>query len=431
MNYYSTRNTSHVVSYKQAIRRGSIGDGGLYFPETIPSFPIEKLSGMTDVEIAYHVLSPFIEEDIDNSRSLIEDMMSALKFPLHSLGQNQHVLELFHGPTLAFKDVGARFLARCLSSVRKADEDTLTVLVATSGDTGGAVAHAFSGVEGIRVVLLYPKGRVSRFQEKQLTTAGGETYALEVDGSFDDCQRMVKSSFADQELSKKYHLISANSINIGRLLAQAVYYFVAYRDLSTNEKVNYVVPSGNFGNLTAGLIAKRMGLPIGTMIAATNANDTIPRYLQTGMYEPQPSVQTISNAMDVGNPNNYERIRHMYGNSVDRCKKEVVGYAYDDKSTEQEISAMYRDKGYLLDPHTAVGMLASRAYREQTSDNSSHHVVLGTAHPIKFYDVIEPVIKEKVPIPDQLKQMLDKPKKAYLIGNNDRDLSNFIGDLPQ
>jgi len=338
----------------------------------------------------------------------------ALDFPLPlvPLADRVHVLELFHGPTGAFKDVGARFLARALAATRAAREE-ITVLTATSGDTGGAVAHAFHGVTGTQVVILFPLGQVSPLQERQFTSLGGNVSAVGVRGTFDDCQRLVKEAFADRDLAGRLGLTSANSINIGRLLPQVFYYFYAAAQLSGSAEILVSVPSGNFGNLAAGLLAKRLGAPVTRFVAATNANDVVPEYLETGRFVSRPSVRTISSAMDVGNPSNFERIHSLYDRDVTRLRRDVAGRAYDDDATRRCMADTFRRHGYLLDPHSAVGMLALQDEMRQRPGVAG--IVLGTAHPAKFADVVESAIGHPVVPPPQLADLAARESRYATI----------------
>ncbi len=413
VRFLSTSGQAPEVTLVEAVRRGLAPDGGLYFPvelQPLPASFLARLGGMELAESASRVAEHILGSALDSA--VLGDLVAdALDFPipLVRLTDNVRVLELFHGPTLAFKDVGARFLARLLARTRS-DDGTLTVLVATSGDTGGAVAQAFFGVAGTRVAVLYPRGQVSPRQERQFATLGGNVRAFEVDGTFDDCQRVVKEAFRDRELQDRLTLTSANSINVGRLLPQIFYYFHAVAQLSAEERrrpLLFATPSGNFGNLAAGLIAKRLGLE-SRFIAATNVNDVVPEYLVTGVYSPRPSRRTISNAMDVGDPSNFARILHLYGGDAEALRADLVGRRYDDAATRAAIAEVERDHGYLMDPHTAVGYLA---VRDQLAgeDPATLGIVLSTAHPAKFGEVVEPVIGRNLELPPQLAERLDDP----------------------
>lgn len=407
MRYVSTHGASPPVDLKTAIARGLAPDGGLYTPVTVePMDPSQLASlwgaplGAVALAVAEHQMGDALPRDV-----LQRIVAEAIDFeiPLHPLDDRTWVLELFHGPTLAFKDVGARTLARLVRHLR--GREPLTVLVATSGDTGGAVAHAFFGLEGTRVVVLYPRGQVSRLQEAQFATLGGNVAALAVEGTFDDCQRLVKAAFAQPSMAS-LGLTSANSINIGRLLPQVWYSVYAALQLEREgDPVIFSVPSGNFGNLAAGLMAKRLGAPIAGFVAATNVNDVVPAYLETGVYEPRPSRPTISSAMDVGTPSNLERIRALY-RDVDALRRDVAGFGFDDDATRATIADVDRMHGYLVDPHTAVGLLGLARVRER---GQCRGVVLSTAHPAKFPEVVEPIVGRKVPPPQALAACLGRP----------------------
>lgn len=411
--FISTSGEAPAATLAEAVRRGLAPDGGLYFPSELRSLPRSFLAGLGGMElgesasrVAEHLLEGALDAEVPSA--ITRDALD-FDIPLVRLTDRIRVLELFHGPTLAFKDVGARFLARLMAKTRSS-ERTLTILVATSGDTGGAVAQAFHGVEGTRVAILYPHGQVSPLQERQFATLGGNVRAFAVDGTFDDCQRLVKEAFVDDALQARLALTSANSINIGRLLPQIFYYFHAAAQLGEDERrcpLLFSTPSGNFGNLAAGLIAKRLGLAC-RFIAATNVNDVVPEYLMTGAYEPRPSQRTISNAMDVGDPSNFARILHLYTEDLDALRSDLVGRCYDDDATRRAIAEVEREHGYLMDPHTAVGYLALRDTLAG-EDDSTLGVVLSTAHPAKFGEVVEPVIGRRIDIPPQLAERLDAP----------------------
>ena len=393
INYISTRSGSETISFKEATTNGLALNGGLYVPNTIPSLPtsfFDSIEKKTEVEIACEVLLPFVQDSLSKQR-LEEIVSETLSFPipLVELDADTFVLELFHGPTQAFKDVGARFMSRCMSEF--SGDKELTVLVATSGDTGSAVANGFFDVPGISVKILFPKGKVSPYQEFQMTSLGKNIQAIEVDGTFDDCQALVKQAFQDDALRKRVSLSSANSINIARLLPQMLYYFSAYKQIKAklgSKKLVVSVPSGNFGNITAGLIAKRMGLPIHRFIAANNSNDTFFKYLETGKYEPKPSVATFSNAMDVGAPSNFERIQYLFNNEIEAIKSVVSSCSFTDSQTLDEIKECYAKNHYTLDPHGAVGKLAL----SQNLGIDQIGVFLETAHPLKFAEVVQKAI---------------------------------------
>jgi len=393
MNYISTKKNDEHVSFKEATLNGLAKDGGLYFPDHLPKLPnafFHTITSQSNQEIAFTVLKEFVKDSLTDVQ-LKDIIAQTLTFdtPIVKVKENIYALELFHGPTKAFKDVGARFMSRCLSHFKK--EKEVVVLVATSGDTGSAVANGFYNVPGISVKILFPKGKVSPFQEFQMTSLGKNIQAIEVDGTFDDCQALVKQAFNDVELRKNIALSSANSINVARLLPQMLYYFFAYKQLksSLSEK-DWVasVPSGNFGNITAGLIAKKMGLPIKRLIAANNANNTFFNYLKTGKYIPKPSVQTFSNAMDVGAPSNFERILHLYNNQIEALKKDVSSFTFNDPMTLKKIKSCFTETDYLPDPHGAVGLLAL----QKSLKPDEVGVFLETAHPQKFSSVIQKVI---------------------------------------
>lgn len=432
MKYYSLNHNAKDVGFLETVQRGLAPDRGLYFPKEIPTLNadfIENINQYSDHEIAYRVIQPFVGNDIpkEQLKKIVKDTLS-FDFPIVQITENIATLELFQGPTLAFKDVGARFMARCLAHANQLDKKKkITVLVATSGDTGGAVADGFYKVKGIEVVILYPKGKVSEIQERQLTTLGKNITALEVEGTFDDCQDMVKSAFIDPELIQNVNLTSANSINIARWLAQMFYYFIAYKNRPNPEKKLIVsVPSGNFGNLCAGLIAQQMGLPISHFIASTNVNNTVPEYLESGEYTPKKSIQTISNAMDVGAPSNFIRIQKIFNNDFFKLKKILSGFSYTDKETEKAIKEIYEQEGYVADPHGAVGFLGLKAYIESQEEPSSYQgLFLETAHPIKFADAVEKILKTQIQIPERLKGVLQKEKFCFPIGDY-QELKYFL-----
>jgi threonine synthase len=415
VKYHSTNNSSHQVDLKEAILRSLPADNGLYMPDQLPTLPREfweNWRNMSFQEIGFAVAHAFFGEDIpaDDLRLIVNGTLE-FDAPLVALAPDDQILELFHGPTLAFKDFGARFMARLMAHLTKDDDRMLTVLVATSGDTGGAVASAFHHVPGTRVVILYPKGKVSGLQEKQLTALGGNITALEIDGSFDDCQALVKQAFLDRELSERMNLTSANSINLSRLVPQSFYYIHSARQLPEGVNPVFVVPSGNFGNLTAGLLAKQLGLPVEQFVAATNQNDVVPEYLEKGEYQPRPSVATISNAMDVGAPSNFVRMQALFGNSWDKMKSNISGMSFSDDETRVAIREVESRFGYQIDPHGAVGWLAARAYRN--AHPGAVTITLETAHPAKFPDVMNAELgKDSVAIPARLAILADQPKVA-------------------
>ena len=417
MMFESTNGSCKPVGFFEAMRRGLAPDGGLYMPVSIPRIDFSAyLSGsyINFAELAAHMAIPFLAEELDEDRieSVAKD---AFNFPLHlkEIGEGLYVLELFHGPTLAFKDFGARFMARLFSEQASVIGERITILVATSGDTGSAVANGFYNVEGVDVCILYPRERISRLQEMQMATLGGNIRAIEVSGVFDDCQRLVKQAMMDEELRAEMHLSSANSINIARLVPQSFYY--AYASLLL-ERMGmgapvFSVPSGNFGNLTGGLIAERMGMNTSGFIAATNQNSVVPEFLAGGEYRPRQSVPTISNAMDVGDPSNFSRIRYLFGGSDSAVRSALKGYWFDDDRTREAIAELYHRTGYLMCPHTATGYLAAGAYRKENGMQEAV-VIPGTAHPVKFRDVIEPVTGEPVQVPARLQSCLEGKKQA-------------------
>jgi threonine synthase len=413
MKYFSLNHNSKTTLFHDAVKKGLAPDRGLYFPESIPQLPksfFNRIEEMTIPEMAYRVIKPYVGNQIFKEK-LMEIVTETLdfEFPIIEITDNIAALELFQGPTLAFKDVGARFMARTLGHLNQINKEKITVLVATSGDTGGAVANGFLGVEGINVVILYPKGKVSEIQEKQLTTLGQNITALEVDGVFDDCQEMVKTAFLDSTLSG-VNLTSANSINIARWLPQMFYYFIAYRTLkSKNKRLVFSVPSGNFGNICAGIMGQQMGLPIDHFIASTNVNDAVPRFLETGTYDPKPTIQTISNAMDVGNPSNFIRIQKIFNNDLVKMKKNFSGFRFTDQDTKKAMKEIYKINGYVADPHGAVGFLGLKEFLTRQK-NDLFGVFLETAHPVKFLDSVNQTLNLEVEIPQRLKQTLSKNK---------------------
>jgi threonine synthase len=432
MEFYSTNDTSLRVGFKEAVFNSMPQDKGLYMPVSIPKLDdkfLNNLDQYTLPEIAFHVAQHLLAGAIpdDDLKAIIKDAINFLA-PVVELEKNVYVLELFHGPSLAFKDFGARFMSRVMSYFLQAGEKQLDVLVATSGDTGGAVALGFLGVPNTRVTILYPKGKVSHVQELQLTTNGQNIRAVEIDGTFDDCQALVKQAFTDSELNEKFRLTSANSINIARLIPQTFYYFNAYAQLLRQgiKKVVFAVPSGNFGNIGAGLLAWKMGLPVEQFIAATNANDTVPEYLKTGIYQPKPSVATLSNAMDVGNPSNWVRISDMFKADEAALKNLITGYRYDDEETLTAINEVYKQYNYIVCPHTAIAWKALKAYQQEHSATDTAGIFLSTAHACKFPDVFSPTIAEKIEVPEQVQQLNKKGKLAVSLS---KDFEGFKGYL--
>ena len=416
MNYYSTNKKAPSASLQEAVVKGLAGDRGLYMPDNIKRLPdtfFEKIKDMTFHEIAFTVADAFFGEDIERDilKQIVEETLS-FDTPLVSVTDRIYSLELFHGPTLAFKDVGARFMARLLGYfIKKENQSNVNVLVATSGDTGSAVANGFLGVEGIHVYVLYPKGKVSKIQESQFTTLGKNITALEIDGTFDDCQALVKSAFMDDELNRKLYLTSANSINIARFLPQAFYYFYGYAQLMAMDKANEVVfsvPSGNFGNITAGLFAKRMGLPVKRFIAANNSNDIFFNYLQSGQYNPRPSVETLANAMDVGDPSNFVRVLDLYGSSHSAICADISGATYNNEAIAEIMVNVYAKQGYLLEPHGACGYQAL----EDGMTEGETGIFLETAHPAKFKENVDSIIGESIDIPEKLQAFMRGTKQS-------------------
>lgn len=431
MKYFSTKNKELRYGFKDAVIKGLAPDKGLFFPVSIPKLSndfFERLPQMSLAQIGFEVAKHFVGNDISQTdlKSICEEVFN-FPIPLVKVEESVYSLELFHGPTCAFKDVGARFMSRCLGAFAKQNKEEITILVATSGDTGSAVANGFLGVNGVKVIILYPKGKVSKIQEQQLTTMGQNITALEVEGTFDDCQALVKKAFADKDLSTRMNLTSANSINIARLLPQSFYYFYAMAQLQAKGKdVIVSVPSGNYGNLTGGLLAKQMGLSIKSFVASANRNKVVPDYLESGLYEPKASVQTISNAMDVGAPSNFERMMELYQNEHVDILKDIKGAWYSDNETEKIMDELYRKEGYILDPHGAVGYLGLKKYLDVDSQLG---IFLETAHPAKFKDTVEKVIKNELEIPEYLKQCLNKKKNSIIIGKEFALLKSYLLEL--
>lgn len=426
MKYYSTNKNAPDATLEEAVVKGLAADRGLYMPAEIKKLPVsffEEIDKLSFQEIAYRVADAFFGSDIpaETLKQIVYDTLS-FDVPAVKVKDDIYSLELFHGPTLAFKDVGARFMARLLGYfIRKEGKKQVNVLVATSGDTGSAVANGFLGVEGIHVYVLYPKGKVSEIQEKQFTTLGNNITAIEVNGTFDDCQALVKSAFMDKELNEHMQLTSANSINVARFLPQAFYYFYAYAQMKKLGKADNLVicvPSGNFGNITAGLFGKYMGLPVKRFIAANNRNDIFYQYLKTGIYSPKPSVATIANAMDVGDPSNFARIYDLYGGSHEAITKEISGETYTDEQIRETVQAVYNETGYLLDPHGACGY---RALAEQLQQGETG-VFLETAHPAKFLQTVESIIGVEVQVPEKLQAFMKGQKESVPM---EKDFASF------
>ena len=438
MKFYSTNDPQHTADLATAIFRGLPADNGLYMPERLDPLPASFFRELPDLsfpELSYRVARHLLSDDVpdDDLKALVYDAVN-FPAPVVRLDDRRHVLELFHGPSLAFKDFGARFMSRLMGHFNKGNDKQLVILVATSGDTGGAVAAGFYQTPGIEVVILYPKGKVSLLQEKQLTTLGHNIHALEVDGTFDDCQAIVKRAFLDRELRKQIRLSSANSINISRLIPQSFYYFEAFKQLDAREPLAFCIPSGNFGNLTAGLLAKRMGLPVAKFIAATNRNDVVPEYLRTGAYTPRPSTATLSNAMDVGAPSNFARMLNLFGqvNGLDlhspttheRMRQEIVGFAYDDETTEAAVREVEERFGYVIDPHGAVGYLALSEWQRDNKETTG--VILETAHPSKFKPDVERILGHSIEVPQRLAELEDREKVADAVGTDYKPVREWL-----
>lgn len=428
MKYYSLKDLKYVVDFKDAVLQGQAPGQGLFFPAEIPQLSKDFLSSWKNLskeQIAFDVIRPFVGDTIDESAlyKIVSETV-AFEFPLVQITEDIFTLELFHGPTAAFKDVGARFMSRCLRHFAQHSGKTTTILVATSGDTGGAVADAFHGVEGVEVVILFPSGRVSKLQELQLTTYGGNIRALEIDGTFDDCQGMVKRAFSDEDLSKNYHFSSANSINVARWLSQQFYYFYALQHWHDERMPVISVPSGNFGNICAGLVAAKSGLPIGPFIAACNENDVFTTFVQTGAYRPRAAVQTVSNAMDVGNPSNFERVLRVFDDQASWLKEKLYSYSYTSEETVAAMAEVYRDYQYLMDPHGAVGFLALRNHMAQNQGTCG--IFLETAHPAKFADIAETVTGQPITIPAASQNLWKKESKSVRLSNDYEDLKGYL-----
>jgi threonine synthase len=430
MKYYSTNKIAKEATLQQAVVKGLASDKGLFMPEQIKTLPqsfFDNIENLSFQEIAYVVADAFFGEDVD-AESLKEIVYDTLSFdaPIVKVTENIYSLELFHGPTLAFKDVGARFMSRLLGYfIKKEGTENVNVLVATSGDTGSAVANGFLGVKGIRVFVLYPKGKVSPIQECQFTTLGQNITALEIDGTFDDCQALVKNAFMDEDLNKKHKLTSANSINVARFLPQAFYYFYAYaqlKKLGKEKKMVVCVPSGNFGNITAGLFGKKMGLPIKRFIASNNANDIFFNYLQTGEYNPRPSIATLANAMDVGDPSNFARILDLYNNNVNAIRNEISGARYSDEEIASTMNTCRKETNYILDPHGACGY---QALKDGLKENEIG-VFLETAHPAKFLEKVEEILNEKIEIPEKLQSFMKGTKQSIEMSKNFESFKSFL-----
>jgi threonine synthase len=432
MNFYSTNNKDLKVPFMEAVFNSLPADKGLYMPQTIPQMNPEfmrNLHNYTFSEISFEVAKALLDGAIPDEE--LQKLVSAtINFdaPLVEISDKIHVLELFHGPSLAFKDFGARFMSRVMAYFMQQGEKELNVLVATSGDTGGAVALGFLGVANTRVTILYPKGKVSPIQELQLTTNGQNIRAIEIDGTFDDCQALVKRAFNDEDLKSRFRLTSANSINISRLIPQTFYYFYAYAQMQRKgvKDVIFSVPSGNFGNIAAGLLAYKMGLPVKQFLAATNINDTVPSFLKTGIYEAKPSVQTWSNAMDVGNPSNWVRIMDLFDGNIDALKNILTGYSFTDQETLEAIQELYEEQNYVMCPHTAIAYLAVQKWKIENPADTSDAIFLSTAHPCKFPDVFPKEIAEKIEIPSQVSELEDKMQIRISLGNDFESFKRYL-----
>jgi len=419
MKYISLNHNSQPVNFKTALINGLAPDKGLYFPEKIINLPkkiIDNIKTIDDTELCYEVIKDYIGNDFteDELIKIIQNTID-FKIPLKKVENSIFSLELFHGPTLAFKDIGAKFFALCMDKIKNDfDSKEITVLVATSGDTGGAVAKGFEGLNGINVCILYPKGRISQVQEKQITTNAKNVIAFEVNGNFDDCQKMVKDAFNDIEIKNKITLTSANSINIARWLPQMFYYFLAIKKIENNNQNIFSVPSGNFGNICAGILSKEMGLNIQLFLASTNINKTVPSYLESGIYDPKKTKPTISNAMDVSDPSNFIRIQKIFNNDLQKIKKVIKGYSYNDSETRKAIKDVYNSYNYIMDPHSAIGYLGLKSYlKNRRSDVNG--IFLSTAHPIKFKEQVENIIGNQISFPSRLKKIMTKKKNTIEI----------------
>jgi threonine synthase len=429
MNYYSLNKTAPTVNFREATVKGQAPDKGLYFPEAIPVIDpsvIKNIGDYSKEDLAFLIMQPYVGKTIDEKELYrITSETINFPFPLITVTEKITSLELFHGPTLAFKDVGARFMSRCLGYFSQQKSGKVTVLVATSGDTGGAVANGFLGVDGVEVIILYPSGKVSDVQELQLTTCGQNITALEVNGSFDDCQAMVKDAFMDADLNQKLQLTSANSINVARWLPQQLYYFLAYQQWKDKDHAPVIsVPSGNFGNICAGLLAHVSGLPVQHFIAACNVNDAVPDYLRSGNYQPKTAVATISNAMDVGSPSNFVRILELFQNNYQNISEKISGYTVNDEITQQTIADVYTQYDYTLDPHGAVAYYALNEYLSQHPGTKG--IFLETAHPVKFPATVEAVTGRKIEVPESARHLFEKEKRSIQMNASFDDLKDWL-----
>ena len=432
MNYFSLNNKNHKVNFKEALFNGLAPDRGLYFPQEIKSLKKSFISNLDDydkIEISMEVISQFIGNQIDEEslKKIIEHSID-FEFPLKKIDENISVLELFHGPSMAFKDVGARFTSRCLSHfIRKGYDKKVTVLVATSGDTGAAVASGFHKVEGIDVFILYPKNKISNIQEKQISTFSDNIFPIEVDGTFDDCQEIVKDALTDKDLTSNFNFTTANSINISRWIPQTLYYFFAYTQLPSDiEKSSFSIPSGNYGNLFSAIVSKKLGLPIENIISSNNINNPVERYFQSGVYTPLHSKETLSNAMDVGDPSNFKRVNKIFDHDLDKMKEIIHAFSFTDYETEDAIKNLLKKNKYFCDPHGAIGYLGAKKYID--NNLGSHCIFLETAHFYKFYDEIKNVIGNEFNVPSQLESVLKKEKNSVEI-NGYNHFKEYINSL--
>ncbi|MFA9290141.1 MAG: threonine synthase [Solirubrobacteraceae bacterium] len=434
MNYYSLNGDTTKVNFREAVLNSIAPDKGLYFPEDIsklsPSI-IKDITQLTKHELCYEAIKQFVGDCIPKEK-LISIIQETLNFetPVKKVNNEISVLELFHGPTLAFKDVGARFMAKCLGYFLENSNKEITVLVATSGDTGGAVAHGFYKVKGIKVVILYPKGKVSNIQEKQLTTLGENIYAFEVEGDFDDCQNIVKQAFIDKEINKQFNLTSANSINVARWLPQMFYYLNALQQVDQSKETIFSVPSGNFGNICAGIMAQNIGIKINHFIAATNNNNVVTRFLDSNLYQPLKTIPTISNAMDVSDPSNFVRIQKIYSNYLN-LKEHLTSYSFNDLETRNSVKSVFENDKYMMDPHGAVAFMGVKKYLEGKEITQTNNVFLETAHPVKFIEVVEDILNIKVKISTELQDLVKKDKKTIESSSNYLEFKNKLIDLIQ
>ncbi|NJB70422.1 threonine synthase [Saonia flava] len=430
MHFYSLNHNAPKVSFKEAVIRGIAPDRGLYFPENIEALPtsfFKEIETLSHQEIAFTAIHQFVGDEIPDEvlKEILAEVLD-FDFPIVEIEKNVGTLELFHGPTMAFKDVGARFMARCMGYFSQDKKNEVTVLVATSGDTGGAVANGFLCVDGVKVVILYPSGKVSDIQEKQLTALGQNITAMEVDGTFDDCQKMVKTAFLDSQITDSMQLTSANSINVARWLPQLFYFLFAYKQLkSKGKEIVFSVPSGNFGNICAGMVAQKLGMPVKHFIASTNVNDVVPNFMKNGDYKPKPSIATISNAMDVGDPSNFIRIRHLYKDDLVELSKNLSSLSFTDMETKNAMRHIQKISGYVADPHGAVGYLGLKKYQETNPD--TYGIFLETAHPVKFLDVVEDTLNLSLEIPQQIQKVMGREKESKFISSYE-ELKNYLID---